>query len=88
MPLYSMIAVAQPHFEDVPDLHRDLGLFRKLAAKAVELVFLIAGADADDRAAARLDVEQADLLHQPHRIVERQHQNRGAEPDFPRHAGA
>jgi hypothetical protein len=82
------ITVAQTHFQNVPDLQGYRRSFRKSAMEAVELVFLITGAESDDRASARLQVEQSQFLHEAHRIIERQHVDGRAEPDPAGHASA
>src|SRR4051812_19755990 len=55
--------IAQAHFEDVPDFHGDFALLGELAPIAVELVFLIAGSDADYGTSTRLHVQQPDFLN-------------------------
>ena len=59
----------------------------QVLAEALELVGLIAAADAEHQAAVGQRIDHADLGDQPHGLVERRHHHRGAEPDAARLAG-
>ena len=75
-------ALGGPRLAD--DLHRLVEALGRLVdrdAEAVELGLAIALADAEIDAAAGQQVERRDLLGDQHRIVPRQHDHRGAEPD-------
>ncbi|ODN66256.1 hypothetical protein A6302_04454 [Methylobrevis pamukkalensis] len=80
-------ALGQRLFHHPPVFDEDLGLLRHVGVVALELVGLVAGADADHRPSAGQLVEQRDLLGNPHRVIERQHDHAGAKPDAAGDAG-
>ena len=71
----------QALLDDVPDLEHALDLVVEVEAEALELVALIARAQADHRPALAQVVQEGDLLGEANRVVERRHDDRGAEPD-------
>ena len=54
----------------------------EIDSEALELIALIAGADADDEPTVAHQIDEADLLDHADRIVERKDEHRGAEPDL------
>ena len=69
---------------EIEDLGKFLGHFEvlfEIDAEPVEFIGLIAGADAEHQPAVRQRVGGGHLGGEPRRVVERQHHDRGAEPD-------
>ena len=60
---------------------------RELPPEAGELVRPIARPQADHDAAARQDIDEGQILHHPHGLVERHRDHGGAEPDARRLGG-
>ena len=60
---------------------------REIPPEAGELVGPIARPQAEHDASARQDVDEGQILHHPHGLVERHRDHRGAEPDARRLGG-
>jgi len=67
--------------EDVAELLGHLEIGVDVDTEALELIGLVAGADAKHQAPVRQRVGGGDLGREPGRVVERQDDDRGAEPD-------
>ncbi len=74
--------------EDVAELFGHLQIGFDIDAEPLEFVGLVAGADAEHQAPVRQRVGSCDLGREPCRVVERQDDDRGAEPDLFGNRGA
>ena len=68
--------------EDVAKLFGHLQIGFDIDAEPLEFVGLVAGADTEHQAPVRERVGGRNLGRKPRRVVERQHDDRGAEPDL------
>jgi hypothetical protein len=68
--------------EDVAKLFGHLQIGFDIDAEPLEFVRLVAGADAEHQAPIRQRVGGCELSQEPRRVVERQDDDRGAEPDL------